>query len=301
MRLLRSVLFVPGNRPRMLARAGTSGEDAVILDLEDSVPLQEKEATRPLVRQAIDTVSAATGVAVYARVNPLGSKTAYSADLALADLAALACANLAGVILPKAESPEEIRQADAALLAREHDLGLPERGIELVPMLETAKGILAALEIARAVPGRVRLLSTGAADLTVDLGISWTRGEEELFYARSHLVLASRAAGLEAPLDAVWADIDDEEGLLRSARLARQLGFQGKTLIHPRQVAPVNAVFSPEAGEVERARAVVAAFTEAEAQGMASIKFEGRMLDYPELARARALLQRAQAIAARRS
>ena len=300
MRLLRSLLFVPGNRERMLAKAGTSGEDAVILDLEDSVPLEEKEAARPRVRRAIDEVRRATGVAVFVRVNPLGAKTAYSADLAAADLREVVCAGLAGIILPKVESPTEVEAADAIMSERERALGLPERGIELSPMLETARGILFAYDIALAAPGRVRCLSTGFGDLTVDLGIAWTRGEEEVFHARSHLVLASRAAGLEQPLDGVWADIADEEGLLRSARLGRQLGYQGKTLIHPRQVAPVNEVFSPTPEEIARAQQIVAAFGEAEAQGRASIKFAGRMLDYPELARARQTLTRAEAIAARR-
>ncbi|MCL5107409.1 MAG: CoA ester lyase [Chloroflexi bacterium] len=299
MRLLRSLLFVPGNRERMLARAGTLGEDAVILDLEDSVPLAEKEATRPHVRQAIDAVSQTTGAAVFVRVNPLGAKTAYSADLGAQDLAAVACANLAGVILPKVESPDEVLAADALLRQRERALGLPEGQCELVPMLETAKGILFAYDIARAAPGRVRCLSTGFGDLTVDLGIAWTRGEEEVLYARSHLAIASRAAGLEQPLDGVWADIADQQGLVRSARLARQLGYQGKTLIHPSQVAPVNAVFSPTPEEMARAEQIVAAFSQAEAEGKASIRFAGRMLDYPELERARQTLARARAFAAR--
>ena len=299
MRLLRSLLFVPGNRERMLAKAGASGEDAVILDLEDSVPLEEKEATRPRVRRAIDEVRQASGVAVFVRVNPLGAKTAYSANLGAADLRAVVCANLAGVILPKTESPEEVEAADAIMRERERALGLPEQSIELSPMLETARGIVGALEIARAAPGRVCCLSTGFGDLTVDLGVAWTRGEEEVLHARSHLVLVSRAAGLEKPLDGVWSDISDEEGLLRSTRLGSQLGYQGKMLIHPRQVAPVNEVFSPTTEEVARARAIAAAFTAAEKRGMASINFAGRMLDYPELERARQTLARDAAIAAR--
>lgn len=296
MRLLRSMLFTPGNRPRMVEKAGTVGADAVILDLEDSVPIEEKEATRPAVRKAIDSIHNETGTTVFVRVNPLGSKTAYSRDLAAGDLEAVVSANLAGVILPKTESADEVRTVDMIISGMEQACGLAHGQVELIPMVETARGILAAYEIAQAAPGRVRRLSTGAADLTVDLGIAWTRDEQELFYARSHLVMVSRAAGLEPPIDAVWADIQDVEGLINSTRLGKQLGFGGKTCIHPQQVPIINEIYSPSPEEVARARAIVAAFTEAEREGKASIKYEGRMLDYPELERARKTVARAEEI-----
>lgn len=301
MRLLRSLLFTPGNRPRMLEKAAGTGADAVIIDLEDSVPVAEKEATRPLARQAIDTIAKASAVDVYVRANPAGGKTAYSVDFAAADIAAVMCANLAGVIVPKVEAAEEVAGLAQLMLARERQLGLPEGGIELIPMLETAKGIVNALDIARAAPGRVARLAFGAGDLTFDLGISWTPDETELMYARSHLVMVSRAAGLEQPIDAVWANIQDEEGLRRSAAMAKQLGFQGKTCIHPGQIAIINQVFSPDPAEVEDARGMVAAFAQAEREGTAAIKYGGRMVDYPVAARARQLVELADAIAARRA
>ncbi len=299
MKLLRSMLFAPGNRPRMVAKVGTVGADAVILDLEDAVPIAEKEATRQVVRQAIDDITLNTKTPVYVRINPLGGKTVFSQDIGAQDLEAVVCPNLAGVVFPKVEAAAEVLAIDRIIAELEAARGIPTGQIEVMPILETAKGILNAREITAACPRRVPRVAVGAGDLTFDLGIEWTRDETEILFARSFVVLASRAAGIEPPMDTVYADIADDEGLLRSAKLAKQLGFQGKTCIHPRQVPIVNAVFSPTAQQVDYARRVVEAFAQAEREGKASVMFEGKLLDYPIVEKERRLLAKAEAIIAR--
>jgi len=299
MKLLRSLLFAPGNRPRMLAKAGTVGADAVIIDLEDAVPIAEKVATRPAVREAIDQIATVHSTPVYVRINPLGAKTTFSQDLALGDLESIVCPNLAGVIFPKAESAMEIKRIDEAIAHLESARGIPVGQVEVVPILETAKGIMGAMEIAQACHRRVPRVCFGAGDLTLDLGIEWTRGETEVLFGRMWVVMASRAAEIEPPLDTVFPRIDDDEGLVRAASLAKQLGFQGKCCIHPRQVQQVNQVFSPSAEQVEYARRVVELFDQAELDGKASVMMDGKMLDYPIVEKERRLLKRAATIGSR--
>ncbi|GIX47429.1 MAG: malyl-CoA lyase [Candidatus Tectimicrobiota bacterium] len=277
MPLLRTLLFAPGNRPPLLEKVGHCGADAVVLDLEDAVPVAEKEAARQAVRAAVRAI---TTCPVYVRVNPLTAATAFSLAIGEADLEAVVCAELTGVLVPKIESPDDVRHAEHLLCMRERQLGLAPGHIDLIPLLETARGIQHAYAIATA-GTRVRRLAFGAGDFTRDLGVSWSRREVESLYARSALVVASRAAGLEPPLDSVWVRLQDRRGLVRSAKLAKQLGFQGKMVIHPSQVAPVNAVFSPTPEEVAFATRVVEAFRAAEAQGLASIQLDGHFIDYP--------------------
>ncbi|MBM3225153.1 MAG: CoA ester lyase [Candidatus Tectomicrobia bacterium] len=291
MRPLRTLLFAPGNRPRILQKVGQCGADAVILDLEDAVPIAEKAATRPAVAAAVQAI---TSVPVYVRINPLVATTGFSQAIGEADIDAVVCPALAGIILPKAESPDDVRQADTLLTTLEEQRGIAPGSIDLVPIIETALGVQRAYDIATA-GTRVKHCAFGAGDFTRDIGVRWSRREMESQYARSALVVASRAAGLEAPFDTVWVDLQDQRGLVRSARFAKQLGFQGKMLIHPSQVAPVNAVFAPSEAEVAFARRVVAAFQEAEAMGLASIQLEGQFIDYPIVESARQVLAMAAA------
>jgi citrate lyase subunit beta/citryl-CoA lyase len=286
----------------MVAKAPTLGADAIILDLEDSVPINEKPGTRPIVRQAVDDLTAAGQRQVFVRVNPYGAgKNAFSQDFAPDDIVAVVCDNLAGLVLPKTESAEELLAVDNLLAELEADRGMAVGSIEVEPILETAKGIVNAMAIATACPRRVKRVSIGAGDLTMDLGVEWTRDETEIFYGRAHLVMVSRAAGLEPPMDGVYNKLDDIEGLERSARLAKQLGFQGKQCVHPSQIPVLNAVFGPTPAQVEYARRAVAAFDQAVAEGKASIMFEGKMLDYPIVEAERNLLARAKAIEARQA
>ena len=161
--------------------------------------------------------------------------------------------------------------------------------------METALGVHRAYDIATA-GTRIKRLAFGAGDFTRDIGVTWSRREIESQYARSALVIASRAAGIEPPFDTVWVNLQDQRGLVRSARLAKQLGFQGKMLIHPSQVEPVNTVFSPTEADIAFATRVVVAFHEAEAQGLASIQLDGRFIDYPIMESAQRILAIAEAI-----
>jgi citrate lyase subunit beta/citryl-CoA lyase len=286
MRLLRTLLFAPGNRPRMLEKVGQCGADAVILDLEDAVPIAEKAATRTAVRAAVQHICTCP---VYVRINPLVASTGFSQPIGAADLQAIVCQELAGIILPKVEAASEVRHVDRLLAALEQERGLVSGAIDLIPIIETARGVQHVYDIATA-GTRLRRLAFGAGDFTRDIGVRWSRREVESQYARSALVIASRAAGLEAPLDSVWVDLRDQRGLVRSARLVKQLGFQGKMCIHPGQVDLVNAVFSPTPEEVAAARRVVEAFHHAETQGLASIQLDGQFIDYPIVEAAQRLL-----------
>ena len=289
---LRTLLFAPGNRPRFLEKVGHAGADAVILDLEDAVPIAEKEATRPAVRAA---VSAITTCPVYVRINPLVAATGFSQAIGEADLQAVVCADLGGVILPKAETADDVQRADAILRDLERQQGLTEGGIDLIPIIETALGLHHAFDIAAA-GTRVKRLAFGAGDFTRDIGVSWSRREIESQHARGALVIASRAAGIEPPLDSVWVRLPDQRGLERSAKLVKQMGFQGKMAIHPSQVEPINAIFSPTADEVAFARRVVEAFQLAEADGLAAIQLDGQFIDYPIVEAAERLLATANAL-----
>jgi citrate lyase subunit beta/citryl-CoA lyase len=289
---LRTLLFAPGNRPRMLQKVGQCGADAVILDLEDAVPISEKEATRQAVREAVGAIDTCP---VYVRINPLVATTGFSQPIGEADLAAIVRPGFAGIILPKVESPDDLHRADALLQGLEMQHGVAPGGVDVIPIIETALAVQRAYDIA-ASGTRVKRLAFGAGDFTRDIGVAWSRREIESQYARSALVVASRAAGLESPLDTVWVDLRDQRGLTHSARTAKQLGFQGKMAIHPSQVEPINTVFSPSAAEIAFAARVVDAFTQAEADGLASIQLDGQFIDYPIVESAQRVLAMAKAL-----
>ncbi len=292
---LRSLLFAPAIHARHVEKALSGAADGVILDLEDSVANAEKPAARQLARQAlIDRASRAEsdGVRVYVRVNGLTTPYTYE------DLLTVVAPGLDGVILPKTESAAHLLTVDWLLTQLERAAGLPQGGIEIMPIVETAAGVTHLAEIASATP-RVRRLNFGAGDFSLDTNMIWTAGQEGILWARIQLVIVSRAARLEAPVDTVYAQINDDDGLTMEAEQAKRLGFQGKACIHPRQVDIVNRVFSPSAGEIEQARAMVAAFAEAEAQGVASIRIGGQFIDYPVAARAQRTLELAEQVARR--
>jgi citrate lyase subunit beta/citryl-CoA lyase len=279
---LRSFLFAPGNHARRVEKALTLPADAVILDLEDAVAISEKPATRELVVRAFDNPRHGK---LYVRVN------AYSTEWCYADVVAVALSGVDGIILPKVESPDQLRSVDWLLSNLERDRGLPIGGIDLVPIIETAVGMSNVGAIAGS-GSRTKRLAFGAGDYTLDLGMIWSQNEAELLPARSAVVMASRAAGIEPPLDTVWADLRDAEGFARSAGQAAALGFQGKMCIHPDQIAVTNAAFSPSAEQLAWAGRVVAAFIEAEAKGLASIQLDGQFIDYPIVQRARQVIAR---------
>ena len=287
---IRTLLYAPGNEPRKVSKVGTFGADAAILDLEDAVAVDQKVAARAAVRQAIPSVRE-TGTRVYVRVNPTGEKTDFSLNVGLADIEEVLCAELGGLVVPKVESAEEMDDVERVLAARERALGLEPGSVEVVPIIETALGLWRAYEIARSSP-RIKSLHFGAGDFTRDVSIDWSRDEAELAYARSRLVVISRAAGIAPPTDSVWVRLDDEDGFVESAQRARRMGFQGKSCIHPRQVPLANRVFSyvsPE--ELAQARRIVEAFAQAQAGGSASIRVDGQFVDYPLVESARRVIE----------
>jgi citrate lyase subunit beta/citryl-CoA lyase len=288
MMLLRSMLFTPGNSMRMIHKAGTLGADAVVLDLEDAVPMMEKETARIFVKDSIERVGAG-GTDVFVRVNAL------TTQLAAEDLNMVIQDGLDGIVLPKTESKVDVLEAERLIKDLEAQRGLKPGSQEIVPILETAKGVLNAYEIAM-VSKRVIALAFGAVDFTRDMGTSLSREGTELFYARSRIAIVARAAGIQA-IDTPWIDIADKEGLIQEAKNARQLGFRGKLLIHPTQIEPVNQVFSPSEGEIEYAMKVVEAFKEAEAKGVGAISLKGKMIDIANFRQAEELIALAETIA----
>ena len=253
-------LFVPGNRPERFAKAAASGADAVIIDLEDAVAPEEKERARQEAASA-----SLPGMTVLVRINASG--TPWHAE----DLAALAGASIQGIILPKAEDPATLATLRALL---------PD-GAVVVALIESALGLAGARTLARAA-GR---LAFGSMDFAADLGCAHTR--EALLMARQELVLASRLAGLPAPIDGVTAAIGDDALTEADGRHAAGLGFGGKLLIHPRQVAPALRGFAPDADEVAWARRVLGA------GGDGAVKVDGMMIDAPVRVRAERILARA--------
>jgi citrate lyase subunit beta/citryl-CoA lyase len=288
---LRSFLFAPGNHPQRVEKALTLDADAVILDLEDAVAIAEKPATRAAICAALGRPR--TGL-LYVRVNAVDTEFCYG------DLCAVARPGLDGIILPKVESAAGLATVHWLLgnLEREHSLAAG--GIDLIPIIETARD-LAGIEQILASATRVKRVAFGAGDFTLDLNMQWSRSEAELAYARARIVTASRAGGIEAPLDTVWVDLQDAEGLEASTRAALACGYQGKMCIHPNQVGVVNRVFTPSDAEIAFAKRVVAAFEKAEAEGVASIQLDGKFVDYPIVYRAQRVLRTVAAIRERES
>jgi citrate lyase subunit beta/citryl-CoA lyase len=224
MRLLRTMLFTPGNNMRMIYKAGTLGADAVILDLEDAVPLAEKETARIFIKDSIEQV-AAGGVQVFVRTN------AFTTGLAEEDLNWIVRAGLDGIVLPKAESKDDILETEKLVAALEKERGLEPGGLVIVPILETARGVVNAYEIAMA-SRRVVAVAFGAVDFTREMGIHLSREGTELFYARCHIAVAARAAEVQA-IDTPWIDVTDREGLVWDSERGRQLGFRASCSFTP--------------------------------------------------------------------
>jgi len=300
MRLFRTILFAPGNRERMLAKVGKSGADAVVLDLEDAVPAAEKEATRRALGGAVARIAEEDGADVFVRINPLADVTGFSVACGAEDIAAVVVPRLCGVVLPKAEEAGQILAADRLLREAERAAGRGAESVFLLAIVENARGVERAGEIAAAdVGGRPFWLAFGAGDYTNDLGVEWPLDEFTFDYPRARIAAASRAAGREKPLDTVWIRLDDEEGLAASCERARALGMFGKFCIHPKQVPAANRAFTPTAEAAARAREVVEAFEAATARGEASVTVDGRMVDYPVVEAAQKTLALAGAFGTR--
>jgi citrate lyase subunit beta/citryl-CoA lyase len=289
--LLRSLLFAPANEPRKTRRLSASGADAVVLDLEDAVARDQKVAARPMARAALREIA---GPLRCVRVN------AFETGLAADDVAAVVCAGLDAIVLPKTEAAVDLRRLDALLDAAEAAQGLGPGTVRVIPLIETCAGIAAGAEIARA-SSRTLALAFGSGDLGRDLALPSIRGDlsAALAYGRGKIVYDARAAGLPAPLDGPYLNVRDQAGLEADCRVAAALGHGGKVCIHPDQVAVANRIFGPAPEEVAFARKVIAAFSAAEAAGSAAIAVDGVFVDYPILIKAQAIVRLAETITAR--
>ena len=274
----RSRLYAPGNQPRLLVGIDLHGADCVLLDLEDSVPLSEKRAARILVKHTLFAVPFQEEV--WVRINPLdvGGRE---------DVAEILIGQPNGICLPKAESANDVQALSELLAEIESECGIGEGTTWIMPIIETARGILHAEAIASADP-RIVLLAFGAEDYTRDVGA--LRSRHALLFARSMLVAAARAAGVQAS-DTIYANVEDEPGLAEECVSARELGFDGKGAINPRQLPTIHQAFSPTEAELEHARAIVEAAREAEVRGLGAVSLDGRMIDRPVLDRATRLIK----------
>jgi citrate lyase subunit beta/citryl-CoA lyase len=283
---IRTLMFASANDPVRSLKAIAIGASAVCLDLEDAVATSEKAAAREVVAQTLLDPSV-EGANAHVRIN--GVDTAFCDD----DLTALGplLPRLSGILVPMVESADQVRHVAARLDALEAEHGVDAGTVRLIAIAETAKGVLAAPDVASSTP-RLRTLLLGPADLAHDLGIELTADGYELFAIRSQLVLAARAAGLEGPIDGPFLGLKDDEGTRISAQWAKRLGYQGKMVLHPQQLPVVAEVFAPSAEEITWAQTVVAAFAEHEAKGISAFKLEdGTFVDYPVVHRAQSILR----------
>lgn len=287
MTILRSLLFVPGNTSRMLDRAVGLKPDAFVLDLEDSVPIDEKANAREVTASYLPQF-AATGVPVIPRVNSLDT------GLLEADLEAVVGPHIFGVSVGKIDTPAHVLEVAKTLQRLEVSMGLPIGATKLVPWIESASAIVHVHDICRA-SRRIVGVALGAEDYTNDMEIERRDDDAELAYPRSAIAVAARAAGVLA-LDTPYFAFRDPEGLRENTETSRGNGFRGRFAIHPAQLDIINEVYSPSPGEVQHARAVIAAFDEAAAQGRGSTSLDGKVVDVPVVKRAQALLALAESL-----
>lgn len=280
--MLKSWLFVPASRERFLEKATTLPLDAIILDLEDAVSERDKATAR---RNAVAWINKGQFQgAVFVRVN--GLDTLHLME----DLQSVVSGGLAGVLLPKAESSKDIHIVDFLLSQWERRKGLPEGTVKLVPIIESGKGLHDAYSIATAAK-RVQCLAFGIEDYKLGLGIRTDGGAEQFLYVRSKLAEVSSAAGIEAPIDSIFKDFRNEAGFASESAHSRELGFQGKLLVHPDQINISHQVFGPTAEEIEEAREIVKQYGNAKESGTAAISVGGQMVDVPVAERAKKLLE----------
>ena len=292
MKPVRTALFAPGIKERVMTKALESGADAVILDLEDSVPVASKAEARALVVKTIDAAAGSLSrPLIYVRVN--GAATGLLAD----DLNAVVRPGLDAILLSKAENVDDVQQTAAALERNESQRGMKQGSAEIILQIENALGVYNCFNLIKASP-RVAATCFGSArdgDLQTDLGCSWSIEGTELLYARSKVLLDTRAAGSHIhPLDGVFSDLNDETGLIADSRLSARLGYIGRTVIHPKQIAPVKNAYAVPELEVAYYQKVVVEFAAAEKAGTAAIAVDGKLVDYAMAQRARRVLELAK-------
>ena len=278
------MFYLPGNDPKFFINAGLHGADAIILDLEDSVHPGEKDAARILVRNALRGVSFGTSERMV-RINqlPMGLEDLEEVVPELPDL----------ILIPKVERSEQVAEVDAAIQRILKKVKV-DRPIWLMPILESALGIENAVAIANA-SKRIAAITLGAEDYTADLGVVKTKSGNETAYARERLVNAAHAAGVQA-IDSVYGDVGDLDGLCEWARRSRAMGFEGMGCVHPRQIAVIHDAFAPSQEEIQKAMQIVAAFEEAQRNGLAVVSLGSKMIDPPVVHRATKLVEQARAM-----
>ncbi|MEE0681551.1 MAG: aldolase/citrate lyase family protein [Candidatus Gastranaerophilaceae bacterium] len=285
-RLRRSMLFVPGNNPGMIRDAHIYGSDCIMFDLEDSVSINEKDAARFLVYKALTSLRYGKKELVV-RINSLD-------DFGVEDLEAIVRARPHVIRLPKTETAQDVTDCETEIARIEREAGIPEGSTGMMAAIEGPKGVLNAYEIARS-SKRLIGIALGAEDYVTSMRTVRSPEGIELLFARSMLVNAARAAGIDA-LDTVYSDVNNEEGFVAEAQLIKKLGFDGKSVINPRQIAPLHAVFSPSEKDIAKAKAIMEAIAEAELRGSGVASLNGKMIDKPVVERARYMLERAQAL-----
>jgi citrate lyase subunit beta / citryl-CoA lyase len=283
-RLRRSRLYLPGSEPKYFINAGLHGPDAIILDLEDSVHHAEKDAARILVRNTLHAVDFGTCERMV-RINQL--------PLGLQDLTEVISEEPDLILIPKVERPEQVSQVDR-MIDEVKSRDRIDRPIWLMPIVESALGIENALAIATVSPN-IAALTIGLEDYTADLGVAKTSEGRESQYARTRLLNAAKAAGIQA-IDSVFGDVGDMEGLRHWGENSRALGFEGMGCIHPSQIPVIHEAFAPSQVEIEKALKIVAAFEEAQQRGLGVVSLGSKMIDPPVVERARKLVARAKAM-----
>jgi citrate lyase subunit beta/citryl-CoA lyase len=290
MDLLRSWMFVPGHRQRMIDKALGLNADAIMLDIEDGVAPNEKDSARKNIADSLGRDKAPGSPARYVRINAIGHARMD------ADLEAVVRPGLEGLVCPKVDTPEEVRKVDAVLNDKEPKNKLGKGSVKLLIAIESPRGLFNAAAIAASSP-RVNGLIFGAEDFGREIGLPTVREGEarDLIYARSAMVIAAASAHVQA-VDGVWVDLNDGQGLLGFAKQSRRLGFSGMSCIHPSQIDAINATFSPTAEEIDYCQKVLQAFEEANARGDGSIAFGGQLIDRPIIERARRTIDMARSL-----
>ena len=283
----RSMLFLPGNNPNMIINAGCLGSDAIIFDLEDAVAPAEKDAARILVRNTLRHTDL-SGCEVIVRINSVDT------DYWRADLDAILPEKPNVILLPKASTPADVLLADSYISELEEKLGFEPMSVALMPLIETALGVENSFAIASSTK-RVCALFLGAEDLTADLRCKRTKAGREIEYSRTRLVVAARAAGVDV-YDTPFTDVNDDEGIVADANVAKALGFTGKASISPRHVEVINSTFTPTLAEINYAYEVMDAIELAKKQGKGAISLYGKMIDAPIVARAEQTIAMAEAL-----
>lgn len=286
MKLRRSMMFVPGNNPGMLQNAGIYGADSIIMDLEDSVAITEKDVARQLVLSSLKYLQYPCEVAI--RINHISTPFGYK------DLEVVLQGKPDLIRLPMAQGADEIQEVDAMITRAEKKYGFAAGSIKMMAAIETPKGLMRAYDIGCASP-RMVALAIGAEDFLANLKTNRTKHGNELSAARGQLILAARAAEIDA-IDTVFSDINDEDGFIAETTMIKEMGFDGKSVVNPRQIGLVHDIFTPQGEQVAHAKRVLAAYQEALEKKSGVISLNGKMIDAPIVARAERTLAYAAAV-----